>query len=295
MKNKQLFRGAATAVVTPFKNGNVDYSAFEKILDFQISSGINALVISGTTGESCTLSDREWRDTLSFAVDHSKGKVPVIAGCGSNSTANAEYKTALAEDLGADGILSVTPYYNKATPRGLVLHYKKIASATKLPIILYNVPGRTGVDIPTEVYEELQDTENILGIKEASGNAARSAELISLFKERYFIYSGADEINLPILALGGDGVISVLSNIVPEMVVGLCNLAFAENTKRASELSASLHPLIKALFCEINPIPVKTALAEMGFCNAEFRLPLCEMSEKNREYLTDVLRNLSVI
>ncbi len=295
MSKKNLFKGAATAIVTPFKNGQIDYDSFEKILDFQIKSGINSLIISGTTGESSTLSDREWRDTLAFAANYSKSKVSVIAGCGSNSTAIAEYKAALAEDLGADGILSVTPYYNKATSRGLACHYKKIASATTLPIIVYNVPSRTGVDIPTEVYRELSYTENILGIKEASGNAAKSAELLSLFKDRFFIYSGADEINLPILALGGAGVISVLSNIVPEKVVKICNLAFAEKYNDAARLAAELHPLVKALFCEVNPIPVKTALAEMGLCKAEFRLPLCEMSEKNKAYLADTLKKSNVL
>lgn len=295
MKNKGLFKGAGTAVITPFKNGNVDFEAFEKILDFQIRAGISALIICGTTGEASTLSNSEWMDTLSFAVRFSKGKVPVIAGCGSNSTAIAEYKAATAEKLGADGILCVTPYYNKATARGLCEHFRKVAGATSLPVILYNVPSRTGVDIPTEVYRELSKVSNILGIKEASGNAAKSAELLSLFKNRFFIYSGADEINLPILCLGGAGVISVLSNIVPSEVAKLCNLAFAEKCLEASELSARLYPLTKALFCEVNPIPVKTALAEMRLCTDEFRLPLCTIGTENRKMLIGEMKSLSII
>ncbi len=295
MNELKLFKGAATAVVTPFKDGRVDLEAFEKILSMQINAGISALVVCGTTGESATLTDTEWENVISFAVDFAKGRVPVVAGCGSNSTAIAENKAKKAERSGADALLCVTPYYNKANTEGLVSHFKKVAGASSLPLILYNVPSRTGVDIPLEVYESLSDVENILGIKEASGSAAKCAEILSCFKDRYYLYSGSDEINLPILSLGGDGVISVLSNLVPYEVVRLCNLAFAENYVEAAKLSARLYPLTRALFCEVNPVPIKTALAEIGLCTAELRLPLGRISEKNKKYLLKAMKRSGLI
>lgn len=295
MNDLKLFKGAATAVITPFKNGKVDFEAFERILSMQINAGISALVVCGTTGESATLTDGEWEDLTSFSVKFSKGRVPVVVGCGSNSTAIAENKAEKAEKLGADALLCVTPYYNKANTEGLISHFTKVARRTSLPLILYNVPSRTGVDIPLEVYKALSDVENILGIKEASGSAAKCAELISCFKDRYFLYSGSDEINLPILSLGGDGVISVLSNLVPKKVIRLCDLAFAENYTKASRLSAELYPLTKALFCEVNPVPIKTALAEIGACTSELRLPLGKISEKNKEFLLDAMKSFGLI
>lgn len=295
MKTKKLFRGAATALITPFTRQGIDTKALEKLLEFQLSSGISAIVVCGTTGEASTLSFEEWKSVVTLAVNFTKGRVPVIAGCGSNCTTIAENKAAEAEKAGASGVLCVTPYYNKATPEGLVRHFKRVARSTALPVILYNVPSRTGVDIPMDVYGELSHTKNIVGIKEASGDAAKSAELISRFKDRFSVYSGSDEINLPILSLGGDGVISVLSNIVPERVVELCNSAFAENYRRAALLSHELYPLTKALFCEVNPVPIKTALAEIGFCKPYFRLPLCEMGKGNKELLLCELKKLGIL
>ena len=286
---KKLFTGNATALVTPFKDGRVDFEAFEKIVEYQIEGGADALVFLGTTGEASTLSDDEWRDVASFAARAVGGRAPVIIGCGSNNTANAENKSAFAEKCDANGILSVTPYYNKASIRGLVTHYKKIAACVSIPVMLYNVPSRTGVDIPLEVYEELAEIDNICGVKEASGSVSKAALIISRFGDDMPVYSGSDEINLPILSIGGAGVVSVLSNILPREVSTMCRLAAQQEYKKAAELSAALYPLTSALFCEVNPIPVKTALAEMGFCREEFRLPLCRISHEKR---TTVLREL---
>lgn len=295
MNDLKLFKGAATAVITPFKNGKVDFEAFERILSMQINAGISALVVCGTTGESATLTDTEWKELISFTVRYAKGRVPVVAGCGSNSTAIAENKAAIAEKLGADALLCVTPYYNKANTEGLIRHFERVAASTSLPLILYNVPSRTGVDISMEVYKALSEVENILAIKEASGSAAKSAEILSYFGNRYYLYSGSDEINLPILSIGGDGVISVLSNLVPQEVVKMCSLAFAENYTEAARLSAKLYPLTKALFCEVNPVPIKTALAEVGLCTAELRLPLGKISEKNKKNLVDTMKSFGII
>lgn len=294
MKNK-LFTGAATALVTPFKDGRVDYDAFEKIVEYQVSAGVETLVFCGTTGEASTLSEDEWKETASFGVNTAGGRAKVLIGCGSNNTANAENKSAFAEKCGADGILSVTPYYNKASIRGLVTHYKKIASRVSIPVMLYNVPSRTGVDIPLEAYEELAKIDNICGVKEASGSVSKAALIISNFGDDMPVYSGSDEINLPILSIGGAGVISVLSNILPREVITMCRLAAEQNYKKAAELSAALHPLVSVLFCEVNPIPVKTALAEMGFCREEFRLPLCRISHEKRErVLTELEKRLKL-
>lgn len=280
------FRGAATAIITPFKNGKPDFYAFERLVEFQISEGVDAIVFCGTTGEASTLSEDEWRECVSFAVSTVNGRVKVIIGCGSNNTANAENKSAFAEKSGADCILSVTPYYNKASISGLITHYKRIAASVSIPVILYNVPSRTGVDIPFEAYQKLANVENICGVKEASGNVSRAAQIISLLGDSMPLYSGSDELNLPLMALGARGVISVTSNILPREITALCRMCEREEYKKAAKLSAALYPLTSALFCEVNPIPVKTALYEMGFCREEFRLPLCRISPENRQRLT---------
>ena len=290
-----LFRGAATAVVTPMRGDRIDLDSFRRLLEFQISEGIDALVIAGTTGEASTLADGEHMELLRFAVDSVAGRVPVIAGTGSNSTAHAVKMSRFAEECGCDGLLLVTPYYNRATERGLVEHYRTIADATDLPILLYNVPSRTGVRLTLPVYRALAEHPRILGVKDASGDAAAGAEILAELGDHFDLYSGNDDITLPLLALGGAGVISVASNIIPAEIHRLC-AAFDEGRYEESrQLFLSTLPLCKALFAEVNPIPVKSALSMMGFCEEEYRLPLCPPSEETKKRLRTELKRVGLL
>ncbi len=295
-KNKNsIFIGTGTALITPFKNGEVDYIALGELIDFQIDGGINALVICGTTGESATLADREHHQVLEYALAKAGGRVPMIAGTGSNDTAHAVEMSKFAAELGYDGLLVVTPYYNKATERGLIKSFKMIADASKTPIILYNVPTRTSCNITLPVYRELSKHENIVAVKEASGNISAVAELIAECGDDFDVYSGNDDQTLPILALGGSGVISVVSNIIPQEMVSLCRQWFDGDTLGCRRLHEKYLKLMKMMFCEVNPIPVKAAAEMMGLCSPEMRLPMCEIGEENRIKLQKLLKQYELI
>lgn len=289
-QKKIVFDGAATALVTPFKNGTVDYDAFGRLIDWQIAGGIDALVICGTTGEGSTLSDEEHRGCLRYAVERSAGRVPIIAGTGSNDTEYAVDLSRYACEVGCDALLLVTPYYNKATPKGLVKSFLAVADATDKPIILYNVPSRTGVNIPLKVYKELARHERIVATKEASGNLSAIAEIRAELGDSLAVYSGNDDQIVPIMSLGGRGVISVLSNVMPKETHDMCRFCLDGDYTSAADLQLRLLRLINALFIEVNPIPVKTACGMMGLCTDEMRLPLCEMEEANRAVLAEAMR-----
>lgn len=295
-KNKKsIFKGAATALITPFCDGAVDYISLGKLIDRQIDLGIDALVICGTTGESATLSDADHRKILEFAIECADGRVPMIAGTGSNDTAHAISTSRYACDLGYDGLLVVTPYYNKATERGLIESFEKIADASSKPIILYNVPTRTCCNISLPVYRELSKHENIVAVKEASGNIGAIAKLFAECDDDFDIYSGDDAVTLPMLALGGAGVISVVSNIIPAETSLLCRKWFNGDARGCRRLHEKYLRLMNAMFSEVNPIPVKTASALMGLCREEFRLPMCAMEESNRARLEDILKGYGII
>lgn len=293
---KIIFKGCGTAIVTPFiDEEHVNFDEFRKMLEFQISEGIDSIIVCGTTGESSTMSLEERKQTIKFAIDVVNKRVPVIAGTGANCTKSAIEMTKYAESVGADGALIVTPYYNKTTQVGLIEHYKKIASSTLLPIILYNVPGRTGVNILPETCKELSKVENIVAIKEASGNISQVAEIADLCGKDLAIYSGNDDQIVPILSLGGLGVISVLSNIVPKETHEIVYEFMNNNISKSLELQLKYLKLIKALFCEVNPIPVKAGLNMIGFNAGTPRLPLVEMSENGKNKLNTQLLNLGLI
>ncbi|MGM9643266.1 MAG: 4-hydroxy-tetrahydrodipicolinate synthase [Eubacteriales bacterium] len=290
MSKFSLFFGAATALTTPFdENGALDLASFRKLLRFQLDASIDALVVCGTTGEAPTLTDEEAQALLSEAVGAASGSVPVIMGVGSNCTEHAVRKAQAAQKGGADALLAVTPYYNKCTPDGLVAHYRAVASATSLPVIVYTVPSRTGVTIPPSVWGELFAIPNVTGIKDATGDIAYGAQFLSYFGGEACLWSGNDNATLPLLSLGSDGVISVLSNIKPREVSTLCRLFAESKTREAAALSARLLPLCEALFCEVNPIPVKAALSLMGLCKPYCRLPLTKASERTFERLKKLL------
>ena len=292
---KNIFTGAATALITPFKNGAIDYDAFERILEQQINGGISALVVAGTTGESSTLTDSEHREIISFAIKKVAGRVPVIAGTGSNDTDYAIDLSRFAADEGADAVLLVTPYYNKATQNGLYEHFKAIAQSCKIPCILYNVPSRTGCNILPATAYRLSQIDNIAAIKEASGDISQIAELAHLCADTLDIYSGNDNQILPILSLGGKGVISVLSNIMPAQTNEICRRFFAGDLKGSLALQLEYLPLMSALFSEVNPIPVKAAMAKMGMCENTLRLPLTPMDETKAEVLYKLMAEQKLI
>ena len=292
---KYIFTGAATALITPFKNGAIDYDAFERILEQQINGGISALVVAGTTGESSTLTDSEHREIISFAIKKVAGRVPVIAGTGSNDTDYAIDLSKFAADEGADAVLLVTPYYNKATQNGLYEHFKAIAQSCKIPCILYNVPSRTGCNILPATAYRLSQIDNIAAIKEASGDISQIAELAHLCADTLDIYSGNDNQILPILSLGGKGVISVLSNIMPAQTNEICRRFFAGDLKGSLALQLEYLPLMSALFSEVNPIPVKAAMAKMGMCENTLRLPLTPMDETKAEVLYKLMAEQKLI
>lgn len=290
MTHEPIFRGAATALVTPLTAQGIDYPQLGRLIDWQIGEGIDALVICGTTGEGSTLTDKEHRDAIAFSVERTAGRVPVIAGTGSNDTAYAIELTRFACEVGADACLVVTPYYNKATQNGLVAMYSAIADASTKPLILYNVPSRTGVGIQPATYRKLAEHPNIAAIKEANGNISAIVETRALVGDQLDIYSGNDDEIVPILSMGGLGVISVLSNLLPRETSQICHKFFAGDVAGAAKMQCQYLPLIRALFSEVNPIPVKAAMAAMGFCEDYLRLPLTPMEESHRQVLLAEMR-----
>ena len=292
---KTIFKGIATALITPFNEDGINYDQFGKIIDWQIESGINALVIAGTTGEASTLTDDEHRDAIAYAVKRAGGRVPIIAGTGSNDTGYALDLTRCACEAGADAVLVVTPYYNKATQKGLVKMFTEIADKSTAPVILYNVPSRTGVNIEPDTYRILADHDNIVGIKEANGNLSKIVETMHYVHEKLDLYSGNDDQIVPLMSLGGVGAISVLSNIMPRETVEICDKFFAGDIAGAALLQYKYHSIIDALFSEVNPIPVKAAMAKMGFCENNLRLPLTEMDEAKAEKMYAIMRSHGLI
>ena len=294
MKNT-VFTGAATAIVTPLTKDGVDYEQFGRLIDWQIAEGIDAIVAVGTTGEGSTLTDEEHKQAIKFCVDRVGGRVPVIAGTGSNDTAYAIEMTRFACEAGADAMLLVTPYYNKATQRGLIESFKAIADASSKPCILYNVPSRTGCNLTPASCAVLAEHPNIVAIKEASGNISQIAELAHLVGDKMDIYSGNDDQIVPILSLGGKGVISVLSNIMPKATHDICQLFFDGRVEESRKLQLELIPLVNALFCEVNPIPAKAAVAAMGYCENFLRLPLTKMESDNEAKLLALMKEQNLI
>lgn len=294
MKNT-VFTGAATAIITPFKDNEVDYEQFARLIDWQIEQGINAIVVAGTTGEGSTLTDEEHKAVIKFCVEQVAGRVPVIAGTGSNDTAYAIALTKYACEVGADAMLLITPYYNKATQKGMIESFRLVADASTKPCILYNVPSRTGCNLLPESVAELSLHPNIVAIKEACGNISQIAKIAALCGDNIDIYSGNDDQIVPILSLGGKGVISVLSNVAPAETVAICDKYFAGDTKGAAAMQLEYLALIDALFCEVNPIPVKAAMAAMGFCENTLRLPLTPMESAHEATLLALMREHGII
>ena len=291
MKKPVVFQGAATALVTPLTAEGVDYPKMRELLEWQIAEGINALVICGTSGEGSTLSDEEHCDVLKFCKDVVGDRVPLIAGTGSNDTAYAIHLTKYACEIGYDAMLVVTPYYNKATQKGLIEMFTAIADASTKPVILYNVPSRTGVNIEPATYAALAEHPMITGIKEANGNIAKIVETMALVGDKLTLYSGNDDQIVPLLACGGKGVISVLSNVLPKKTVEMCNKYFAGDVEGSFAMQAEMFDLIKALFCEVNPIPVKAAVAALGYCENYVRLPLTKMEPEHEAVLLQCMRD----
>lgn len=287
---KCLFTGVATALATPFNENGINTKEFKRFIEFQINAGINALVVCGTTGESCTMTQEEKIQAIKCVVSTVNNKIPVIVGTGSNDTSSAIINSSLAEQLGADGLLVVTPYYNKTTQRGLIEHFKAISSSVSIPIILYNVPSRTGINIDPETCLQLSKIDNIIGIKEASGNISQVAKIAQLCGNDFSIYSGNDDQIIPVLSLGGKGVISVLSNVKPELTRSITNSFFKKATDEACYYQLQALPLIDALFNETNPIPVKYAINMLGFDFGTPRLPLVECSNMLKEYIQKTLK-----
>ena len=292
-----IFKGAGVAIVTPFKeNGEVNYEKFAELIEFQIANGTDAIIVCGTTGESSTLTHEEHLDVIKYCVEKVAGRIPVVAGTGSNCTKTAVYLSTEAEKYGVDGLLLVTPYYNKATQNGLFKHFKTVADSVKVPCILYNVPSRTGCNIAPETAVKLcTEVENIVGIKEASGNISQIVKLMALADGKVDLYSGNDDQIIPILALGGKGVISVLSNVAPKQTHDICQAFFDGDTAKAAKLQIEAIPLVGALFCEVNPIPVKKAIELQGRDTGVVRRPLTEMEPQNAERLKKEMQAYNVL
>ena len=288
-----IFKGAGVAIVTPMKeNEEVNYEKLEEIINWQIDNGTDSIIITGTTGEASTLTMEEHKNVIKAAVEFTKHRVPVVAGTGSNCTRTAIQLSQEAEEVGADGLLIVTPYYNKASQNGLVKHYSQIAKSTKLPIIMYNVPGRTGCNLLPETVAKLYNMEeNIVGLKEATGNMAQASQTMYLTDGKLDMYSGEDGLVLPLLSIGGIGVISVWSNVAPQQVHDLCESYFKGDIATAQKLQREALPLVDALFCDVNPIPVKTAMNLMGLDVGPLRAPLCEMSDAGKAKLIEAMKN----
>ena len=290
-----MFSGSFTAVVTPLKNNKVDFDAYKKIIDMQIEAGITGIVPCGSTGESATLSHQEHDEVIQKAVEFSNGKLKVIAGTGSNSTAEAIRLSKHAQEVGCDGVLLVAPYYNKPTQKGLYLHYKEVANAINIHVVLYNIQGRSAVNIePKTIAQLAKDCKNIVAVKEASGSLDQMSQIRMLAPEMDLI-SGDDALTVPIMAIGGTGVISVLSNICPKVVADLVNAMLKKDLDKANEIAFKWLPLVKAMFIETNPIPVKAAMAMMGICSDEMRLPMCSLSDEHKESLRKTLKNYNLI
>lgn len=292
---KIIFKGCGTAISTPFTNDGVNFEEFGKLIEFQISEGVDSIIVCGTTGEAATMSDDERKATIKYAIDKINKRVPVIVGTGANNTYQAIQMTKYAESVGADAVLVVTPYYNKTTQAGLIAHYKAIASQTTLPIIVYSVPSRTGVNVTPETCLELSKIDNIVAIKEASGNLSQIAQIVSLCGSNLNIYSGNDDQILPVLSLGGIGVISVLSNIAPKFTHNMIQNYFNGNISKATDMQIQSIDLINSLFCEVNPIPVKEALNIMGYNFGVPRLPLVELSESGKNRLKNSMEKFGLI
>ena len=287
-----MFKGAYTALVTPFKDGKINYNKMAELIEFQINEGIDGLVVCGTTGESATLSDKEKRRLIKFTVETVNGRVPVIAGTGSNNTIHTIKLSKFAEKVGVDGLLLVTPYYNKSSQKGLIAHFKTISESVTTPCILYNVPSRTGVNLLPDAVAKLADVENIVGIKEAGGNFSQLLELMAKVPKDFIVLSGNDDSIVPLLSIGGKGVISVLSNIYPKDTHNMCQAFFLGETNYAKELQLRYANLIKALFIEPNPMPVKDAMIILDMDVGNTRLPLEEVSDDTHEILKSVLYEL---
>lgn len=295
MKNLP-FTGAGVAIITPFdESGKINFAELGRIIDDQIKNETDAIVITGTTGESATMNDEEHKAAIKFAVEHTAKRIPVVAGAGSNDTAYAIQLSQYAEKVGADALLLVTPYYNKCTQNGLVAHYNKIADNVNIPIIVYSVPSRTGVSIKPETYLKLSEHKNIVAVKEANGDLSAILKTRKLCGDNLAIYSGNDDQIVPILSIGGKGVISVLSNVAPKVTHDICQLYFDGKTGEAAKLQIDYSDLIDALFCEVNPIPVKTAMNLIGWNAGKLRMPLSEMEDKTLEQLKTALKNHNLI
>ena len=290
-----IFQGAATALITPMNASGVDYAQLGRLLDWQVEQGIDAIVIAGTTGEGSTLTDEEHREVLEFSAERVAGQVPMIAGTGSNDTAYAIELSRFACELNYDGLLVVTPYYNKTTQKGLIAMYNAIADECTAPLIVYNVPSRTGVNIEPATYAEIVKHPMITGIKEAGGNISKIVETASLIGDQAYIYSGDDDQVIPIMSMGGRGVISVVSNLMPKMVHDMCAAWFSGDISGAARMQCEMIPLCRSLFCETNPIPVKAAMAAMGWCENYLRLPLIPMEEAHAEVLYSRMREFGLI
>ena len=293
--DRKKFHGAFTAIVTPFTSNGIDEASYKKLVEWQIAQGIHGLVPCGTTGESPTLTMEEHNRVIEICIEATNKRVPIIAGAGSNSTAEAVEYTKHAAKAGADAVLVVTPYYNKPTSKGLYLHYKAVSEAANIPIILYNVGGRTGKNIEPDVMAKLASIKNIIGVKEASGNLGQMKKIQELCPKDFLLISGDDALTLPILEMGGVGIISVASNIVPKDVAGLVNAFNNKDKATAEAINTKLLPLINSLFIETNPIPVKTAAGLMGLCSDRMRLPMCEMEDENLVKLKTALKNYGLL
>lgn len=290
-----LFKGSGVAIVTPFTNDGVDFKKLEELLEWHIKSHTDAVIICGTTGEASTMTETERKETIKFTVDVVKKRIPVIAGTGSNNTESAVNMSKWAESIGVDGVLVITPYYNKTTQKGLVEHFKAVSKSISIPIIIYNVPSRTGMNILPKTLKELCKFDNIVAVKEASGNISQIAQIKALCRDRLDIYSGNDDQIIPIMALGGIGVISVLANIIPAEVHKMCDLYINGNTSEALKMQLDLLDLTNSLFIETNPIPVKTAMNLMGMNVGGLRLPLCDMVDSNLEVLKKEMKACSLL
>jgi 4-hydroxy-tetrahydrodipicolinate synthase len=290
-----VFKGAGVAIVTPFDENGINFKELARLIDFNIDNGTQAIVITGTTGESATMSDEEHKEAIKFTVGHVNGKVAVIAGTGSNDTAYALQLSQYAQSVGADALLLVTPYYNKATQKGLIKHFTHIADNVNIPIILYNVPSRTGVNIQAQTYVELAKHPRIVAVKEASGDISAILKIREVCGDSLAIYSGNDDQIVPILSIGGKGVISVLSNIAPKDTQAICQLYFDGKVEESAALQTKYMDLIHALFIEVNPIPVKTALRLMDYQVGPLRMPLCDMEESDLVVLKTALKNHGLI
>ena len=293
MKNT-IFTGMATAIVTPMTENSIDYEALGRFIEFQIESGINAIVVMGTTGENATIEPEDQKEVIRFTVEKVAKRVPVIAGTGTNNTEHVLHNTKAACEVGADAILVVTPYYNKATQNGLIKHFTTIADASTVPVILYNVPGRTGCALQPKTVAKLAEHPNIVGLKEATGNMSQMVELMHLCGDKIDIYSGEDALTVPMMAMGGAGTISVLSNVLPAESVAMTDACIAGDYKTAAAMQCKMLPLINALFSEVNPIPAKAAVSAMGFGEENLRLPLTPMEPQTRAVLFEEMRKLGV-